>query len=653
MGVIENLNVLWIPLLPLLGGLVNAALYAVQVSRKNFKVSAGWAGGLATACLAGSFLAACHVFFELQGLSAADRRVSFPLWDWIWIPEWTQSLELIVDPLSIVFIGVITGVGIWIHLYSISYMKEDASPGKFFAYLNFFCFAMLILVMANCLPLLFFGWEGVGLCSYWLIGYWYTDSEKAAAGKKAFLFNRVGDLGFLLGMWLLFQAFTTLDFQELQTSFITLKDTLSPPVLTFAGLAFFFACTGKSAQIPLYLWLPDAMAGPTPVSALIHAATMVTSGVYLLARLHFLFDALPEVLNLIAWVGGITAFWAACLAVVQEDIKKVLAYSTVSQLGYLFMACGVGAYDSAVFHVVTHAFFKALLFLAAGSVIHALHEEQNILKMGGLRHALPRTFAVFGIGGLAIIGCPPFAGFFSKDEILWRVGLAALHTQEVSLGIWLLGLGTALLTAFYLTRLGVLTFLGAGRGSVRHPHEAPFLMQVALMVLAGGSVLGGVLNLPGLHSLSDWLVPVLGKGPEESLEHAGQWELLAMGLNTLLVLGGVGLAFRIYRDLEFARAWKQRLKLLHGFLIKKGFLDEGVHWIVVKPLQGLAQLCWIVGEQLFLKQLVGLAPRLANLGGRWMRRVQDGSLQTGLFLMGLGVLGLFAYFTYGRIYGGI
>ncbi|MFN7685757.1 MAG: NADH-quinone oxidoreductase subunit L, partial [Oligoflexia bacterium] len=432
-----------IPLFPLLGFCINGIWYALVQSRPGGrKASSAVTGSIASLAILGSFLVSLKIFFQLHGLPEDQRVVEQVLFTWIQAGDLSVPMTLRIDSLSTLFTLVISGVGFLIHVYSIGYMSHDESPGKFFSYLNLFCFAMLMLVMGASLPILFLGWEGVGLCSYLLIGYWYTDDQKASAGKKAFIVNRIGDLGFLLGMFLIFTTFQTLDFAAIRSAF---GPGVSEATLSAIGLLLFVGCMGKSAQFPLYVWLPDAMAGPTPVSALIHAATMVTSGVYLVARLNFLYDAAPLAMQVMAVVGAFTAFLAATIALVQSDIKKVLAYSTVSQLGYMFLACGVGGYGAGVFHVITHAFFKALLFLGAGSVIHGMHEEKDIFKMGGLKKKMPQTFLVFTIAWLAICGLPPFSGFFSKDEILWLT----FSSQKGSRILWVLGGLTAILTAFY------------------------------------------------------------------------------------------------------------------------------------------------------------------------------------------------------------
>ena len=474
----------FIILLPLLG-VVFHVFYGARAGRRAVNA-------IGPGVVLAAFLLAVAAFFQLpDGGALVDRM--FP---WITAGELHVDFALRVDALSALMILVITGVGFLIHVYSVGYMAEDADVARYFAYLNLFTAAMLVLVMAENLLLLFVGWEGVGLCSYLLIGFWYTDDEKASAGKKAFIVNRIGDAGFLLGLFVLFwglgaHGVWTLSFTDIQAN----ASVLSVGTVTAVCVLLFIGATGKSAQIPLYVWLPDAMAGPTPVSALIHAATMVTAGIYLIARLHFLYAVSPAALALVAYIGAGTALFAATIALVQTDIKKVLAYSTVSQLGYMFLGLGVGAYGAAVFHLMTHAFFKALLFLGAGSVIHGMSDEQDITKMGGLRHTMPTTYWTFAVGCLAIAGVPLLSGFFSKDLIL-EEAYAAPHG---SVGLWLLGTLGAGLTAFYMFRLLFVTFWGETRAEpevAHHIHESPSVMTGPLIVLAGLSVIGGYFSVP-------------------------------------------------------------------------------------------------------------------------------------------------------------
>ncbi len=431
--------------LPLIGFLING-LFGRKFCSKT-------AGIIASAAIFGSFVITLTKFYQLAGMEENSRVIEETLFQWITAGDLSVPFVLRFDPLTAIMCSVITGVGFLIHVYSIGYMAHDRTPPRFFAYLNLFSFAMLALVLGGNLPILFMGWEGVGLCSYLLIGYWYEDDAKASAGKKAFIVNRIGDLGFLVGIFLLFGMFKTVDFGALKSGVATAGAAggLDIHTLTIATICLFVGAMGKSAQFPLYVWLPDAMAGPTPVSALIHAATMVTAGVYMIARMNFIFALTPNTLMLISGIGAFTALFAATIAITQRDIKKVLAYSTISQLGFMFVAVGVGAFTAGVFHLMTHAFFKALLFLGSGSVIHGMHEEQDIMKMGGLRKYMPKTFATFVVGTAAIAGFPLLSGFFSKDEILWSA-----FSSHLGLGgfwLWLVMAFAALLTAFYMTRL--------------------------------------------------------------------------------------------------------------------------------------------------------------------------------------------------------
>jgi NADH-quinone oxidoreductase subunit L len=565
-------------------------------------------------------------------------------------------------------------------------MGHDETPGKFFAYLNLFCFAMLILVLGASFPVMFLGWEGVGLCSYLLIGYWYTDIEKAKAGKKAFIVNRIGDFSFLLGMFLLFWNFGTFDFAALKPLVLNghaaamAAGGANVSTITAICLLFFGGCCGKSAQIPLYVWLPDAMAGPTPVSALIHAATMVTSGIYLLARLNFMYSLSPTALFVIAIVGALTALFASTIAIVQRDIKKVLAYSTVSQLGYMFLACGVGAYTAGVFHVITHAFFKALLFLAAGSVIHGMHEEQDIMKMGGLRDKMPKTFLVFAVGWLAISGIPPFAGFFSKDEILWQT----FSSPHGSIVLWAIGLVTAVMTAFYMTRLFSLTFLGAPRfdeatlgkashaadphgaghtqGHVDHAkapeeehdhgpagvHESPSVMTMPLMVLAFLSAVGGFLGMPHLNWLEQWLEPVIPAVHEAASEGGGSaMEWVLMVVSVVCAVAGIAYALSLYRDLRKAEEMERRFEWLHKLLENKWYVDEIYEAVFVRPIGALSRFLWKDFDVAIIDRLVVGVGKASEWTGQTVRVIQTGSIQLYAFMLLSGILLAVGYLLYG------
>ncbi len=612
----------WIILAPLIGAAINGLLGA------RLQKSAGKKAIAVVACVPVliSFILSLVAFRQLLALEPSKRFLLDSMSQWIHIGHLKVDLAFWVDPLSAVMILVVTGIGGLIHLYSIGYMGEEPSFWRYFAYLNLFMAAMLTLVLGDSLLVLFVGWEGVGLCSYALIGFWYKEWANASAGSKAFIVNRVGDFGFILGMFALFWGLDktgqgTLIVREIaERAHLLEGQTLWGIALpTLITLLLFVGATGKSAQIPLYVWLPDAMAGPTPVSALIHAATMVTAGVYMIARLGFLFSMAPETLSVVATIGVATAFFAATIGLAQYDIKKVLAYSTVSQLGFMFIAMGVGAYAAGIFHLFTHAFFKACLFLGSGSVIHALHHEQDMRHMGGLRKYMPITFWTFLISTLAIAGMPPFAGFFSKDEILWKAFTSPLGSPW----LWALGTLTAGLTAFYMFRQVFMVFFGDFRGAhgghhddahgshgahatahaVHHPHESPGIMTGPLVVLALGAVLVGFLNVPGglggSHRFETWLAPVLepghaaapahaaaAHGPIAELEHATEetlhhaehdpLEYLLMVVSVLVAAGGILLAWLVYvkkavSPERFTEAWAG---VPYKLVFNKYYVDE-------------------------------------------------------------------------------
>ena len=614
----------YIVLLPLLGVAFNLVL-APRCGRRAVNwVSPGVV--LAAFCL--SFAALLQL---PDGGALVDR-----VYSWLHSGALHVDVALRVDPLSAAMIAIITGVGFLIHVYSVGYMAEEPDAARYFAYLNLFTAAMLLLVLGDNLLLLFVGWEGVGLCSYLLIGFWYTDPEKADAGKKAFIVNRVGDAGFLLGVFVLFWGLAAHDVWTLSFGAIAAHAGLLPTgVVTLVGLLFFVAATGKSAQIPLYVWLPDAMAGPTPVSALIHAATMVTAGIYLIARMHFLYALSPSALAVVAVIGAATALFAATVALVQTDIKKVLAYSTVSQLGYMFLGLGVGAYAAAVFHVMTHAFFKALLFLGAGSVIHGMHEEQDVRRMGGLRRAMPTTYGTFAVGCLAIAGFPLLSGFFSKDLILEHVFAAG------SGPLWLVGSLGAGLTALYMFRLLFLTFWGDTRAAPEvagRIHESPRVMTVPLVVLAVLSVVGGYFTLP------DLLAPLYG----HAHPHV---PLLVKYLPTLLALGGIGAAYWLYvRQPAAAERLGRRFAGVHRLLLNKYYVDEAYDAVVVRPLMAAADWLWRVWDTRVIDGLVNGTARVVQAGGLFLRFWQTGNVQAYALSLSLGAIVLFAYYL-GRVLG--
>ena len=601
-------------------------------------------GTIGSASVGIGFVIAGAIFFEMLAAPVHDRVHVVQLVPWIKAGTLSVNVAYQVDQLSILMMLIVTGIGFLIHIYSIGYMHGDPGFWRFFAYLNLFIFAMLNLVMADNFLLLFLGWEGVGLCSYLLIGFWYDRKfEKGTTGdaaKKAFIVNRIGDFGFLIGMFLLFETFGSLEFQT-----VFLQASAFPertPVLTWMTLALFLGATGKSAQIPLFTWLPDAMAGPTPVSALIHAATMVTAGVYMVARCSVLFALAPTTMLVVAIIGASTALFAATIGLVQNDIKKVLAYSTISQLGYMFLGLGVGAFAAGLFHVLTHAFFKALLFLGSGAVIHALHDEQDIQKMGGLKSHLPVTSRTFLIGAVAIAGIPPLSGFFSKDEILWK-------TFSLGYGsLWIIGFIGAALTAFYMFRLYSLTFEGEKRwGHDKHPHEAPLFMTIPLMVLAALSIIGGFVGIPkslgGGNAIEHWLEPVF-EHANEKLAIAGHaaesTEYLLMVLSVAVAVTGILFARRWYATRsEVPQQLSNRFSGLYTLLWNKWYVDELYDATVVNPtVKSSEKLLWRVIDIHAIDWCVNGIARLLGWISRTTRVVQTGVAQNYVFVFILGVV---------------
>jgi len=618
----------YIPLAPLVGVLFHIAL-GDRLGRRAV-------GIVACASVAVSFALAATAFLTIfQG--PAGLAVVDPVYQWIASGDFTANVSFRVDALSSVMVMIVTGVGLLIHIYSTGYMSHDEDYARFFAYLNLFMAAMLVLVLADNLPLMFVGWEGVGLCSYLLIGFWYTDPDKASAGKKAFLVNRIGDAGFILGAFTLFWALADMGAPSL--AFATINEhasALSPGIALAAALLLFVGATGKSAQIPLYVWLPDAMAGPTPVSALIHAATMVTAGVYMVARLHGLFEAAPVAMEVIGMIGAGTALMAATIGIAQNDIKKVLAYSTVSQLGYMFLALGVGAFGAAIFHVMTHAFFKALMFLGAGSVIHGLHEEQDIRRMGGVAQKMPVTHATFAIGVLAIAGVPGLAGFFSKDEILasaWASG---------NTGLWICGVLGAAATAFYMTRLYVLTFRGEFRGDRHkwsHAHESPKAMTIPLMVLAGLSVVGGYVGVPhvlgGSNAFATYLAPSVG---HHELGIPKETELLLMAVSVGAALIGMGTAWLMYsREPRADKGVARSLRSIYPRMQRAYDVDALYDYVIVQPLMRGSEKLWKDVDVAMIDGAAnGTASAATGFGGL-LRRWSTGNVQHYMLTVLVGV----------------
>jgi NADH-quinone oxidoreductase subunit L len=613
----------YIPLFPLLGVLFNIFL-GQRLGRKAVNL-------VAPGTVLLSFIFAVRAFQNLpEGGALVDN-----IWPWITSGTLHVDFALRVDQLSATMILIVTGIGFLIHVYSTGYMAHDEDVARYFAYLNLFTMSMLLLVLGENLLLLFVGWEGVGLCSYLLIGFWYTDDEKASAGKKAFIVNRVGDAGFLLGMFLLFWTLGnagvwTLSFSEIQPH----VSAISGEVATVICLLLFVGACGKSAQIPLYVWLPDAMAGPTPVSALIHAATMVTAGIYMIARLHFLYDLSPTALCVVASVGAATAFFAATIGLVQSDIKKVLAYSTVSQLGYMFLGLGVGAYTAGVFHLMTHAFFKALLFLGAGSVIHGMSDEQDIWKMGGLKNKMPVTFWTFFVACLAIAGVPGLSGFFSKDLILEEAYASRLGSPL----LWVVGTVGAGMTAFYMFRLLFVTFLGESRAShdvQHHIHESPASMTVPLAVLAVLSVVGGY--LPLLHFLS----PMFGAHHEEEIP------ALIKYLPTVAGVGGIGLAYVMYvLSPALADNLSKSLSPLHNLLLNKYYIDELYDLVIVRPIAGVSNWFWKVWDAIVIDGTVNGAAYTMEENGLLLRLWQTGNVQNYALSFLVGAMLILGYYLW-------
>lgn len=628
-----------IPALPLLGFLINGLGFR--------KIPKGMAGAIGSLTALGSFILSVFLLFQFK--ASGSQPITTELWTWISGSFFNVSFSFYVDQLTLLMLMVVTGVGFLIHVFSMGYMHHDEGYGKFFSFLNLFLFSMLVLVMGGNLLMTFIGWEGVGLCSYLLIGFWNKTDAFNEAAKKAFVMNRIGDLGFLIGIFLILFKLGTIQYTDLSSQWANLA-TLHDPMMKWAAFALFVGAMGKSAQIPLFTWLPDAMAGPTPVSALIHAATMVTSGVYLVIRMNGLFSGLPEVQNFILWIGLATAVLGALVGTSQNDIKKVLAYSTVSQLGFMFVALGVGAYTAAIFHVITHAFFKALLFLGAGSVIHGLHEEQDIRKMGGLKKFLPLTYFTFFMANLAISGVPPFSGFFSKDEIL-------AHTFAANKTAYIILLITAGITAFYMFRLFFLVFYSDYRGKLETEkiHDAPPSMAIPLSILAILSVIGGFIGIPEVfhmpHVLGDFLAPVLNPteqilsttGLAHKLSHSEEW--LAMGLSVLVALVGIGVAARMYLVQKQVPSDSIPAAGLTKILAGKFYIDEIYDNLIVKPVVFIGNLFSVLVDILMVNLFVELVASASQGIGGLLRRTQSGRVGGYVVLM-MGSILVFALFFF-------
>ena len=658
-----------IPLFPLLGFVVNATM--------GRRLPKAISGGLASLVMLASFVVSVISVMKLAALAPDARasQASEVIYTWIASGDLKIDLGFRLDQLSAVMILVVTGIGSLIHIYSTAYMHDevDSEFARYFSYLNLFAAFMLVLVLGSSFPVLFVGWEGVGLCSYLLIGFWYRKKSANDAGKKAFIVNRIGDYAFLLGMFAIFAQFHTLDFRAVASAVSGLPKETGFGILSVATLLLFIGATGKSAQIPLYTWLPDAMEGPTPVSALIHAATMVTAGVYMIGRNAVLFSHAPATMLTVAIIGALTALMAGTIGLVQNDIKRVLAYSTVSQLGYMFLAMGMGAFGAGIFHLYTHAFFKALLFLGSGAVIHALHGEQDIRNMGGLRKALPTTYWTFLIGAIAIAGIPPLAGFFSKDEILFETWMAGHWI------LWTIGAITALLTAIYMFRLVFLTFFGERHAAAdthghaapghghghEHLHDAPPAMAVALIVLAIGSVVAGWIGVPhalgGHNELHAWLQPAFAapaRAGAEAAEAAGEaegaeaaatsTELTLIGVSTAIAALGIFIAWRIWvKRRIIADRFAEAYPGLYRLLLNKYFVDELYDAAVVQPIKvASTEGLWRGFDVKLVDGAVNGVAAIVSASASTLRRLQTGSVRTYAGSLFVGVVVILGYYLW-------
>jgi NADH-quinone oxidoreductase subunit L len=625
-----------IPLFPAIGFALNLFF--------GRRTSKGVVGFIACAAIGLSFLVSLLVFSDLLKLPAASRSVEKIIYPWILSGEFQANIGFLVDPLSLVMMLMVSGVSLVIHIYSVGYMHDDPDFPRYFTYLNLFVFFMLILVSANNFLLMFVGWEGVGLCSYFLIGFWYEKKSASDAGKKAFIVNRIGDFGFLLAIFLIFVTFGTVDFTKVFAA-APGKLEMGSTLVTLITLLLFMGATGKSAQIPLYTWLPDAMEGPTPVSALIHAATMVTAGVYMVARCNVLFILAPTSILIVAIIGAATAIFAASIGLAQNDIKRVLAYSTISQLGYMFLACGVGAFTAGIFHLMTHAFFKALLFLGAGSVMHAMAGELDMRKMGALKPHMPRTYWTFLIATLAIAGIFPFAGFFSKDEILWKA------LTQGGVAFWLIGAVAAFITATYMFRAVFMTFHGSSRVDphvAHHLHESPGMMTVPLMILAVLSVVGGFIGFPiveGWNKFSEFLAPVFAKSaPAEAVHHAVSFEV-AMMLVSMAIAGlGILLAYKMYiKSPSLPDQMAQRYRVPYSMISNKYWVDEIYDFVFVGPLVRFSVFLWRIIDDILVDGTVNGVAAVAREGSEVFKRLQTGNIQGYALSILMGVVFLVGY----------
>lgn len=636
-----------VPLFPLVGFLFNGLLLG-RLPRWVISFV-----GCATVGL--SFVVSVLLFFDLKAMPPEARVIEQTLFAWIPVGSLHANIGYLLDPLSAVMILVVSAVAFLIHVYSVGYMHHDPGYGRYFTYLNLFTFAMLTLVLADNFLFMFVGWEGVGLCSYLLIGFWFEKKSASDAGKKAFIVNRIGDFGFLIGMFIIFWQVGSLDFRYVTENASTVF-VAGGALITTACILLFVGAIGKSAQIPLYVWLPDAMEGPTPVSALIHAATMVTAGVYMIARTNALYLMAPDALLVVAIVGAVTAMFAATIGLAQNDIKRVLAYSTVSQLGYMFLACGVAAFTAGIFHLMTHAYFKALLFLSSGAVIHAISNEQDIRKMGGLKKYLPVTYWTFLAATLAISGIPGFSGFFSKDEILWK----SFSSQFGHPLFWVIGFITAGLTAFYMFRLVYLTFHGKERmdeDARAHLHEAPKSMTVPLVALAILAVIGGWVGMPHVLGFTNhferWMEPVVSHGAQAAESHAlaaagghAGAELGLMVASVALILMAIFLARKFYHTRpELATRYREKLSGLHRLLVNKYYVDEIYGAIMVRPAVYFSLFLWKIVDVIFIDGLINGLAKVYDDTSQFLRAVQTGRVRSYATLFVTGVVVLVAYFV--------
>jgi NADH-quinone oxidoreductase subunit L len=663
-------NVWLIPLFPLIGFLINGLL---GKKIKNETII----GSIGALAVFASFVVSVMTFIKLLGLPADERSVNVKIFTWMTAGNFNADIAFLIDPLSCLMLLVVTGIGTLIHIYSIGYMHGEEGFYRFFAYLNLFVFSMLLLITGNNLLLMFVGWEGVGLCSYLLIGYYFNKKSAGDAGKKAFVMNRVGDFGFLLGAFTLFwwlgqtHGIWTIEFTELSK-----HADLFPTggIVTIITLCFFLGATGKSAQIPLYTWLPDAMEGPTPVSALIHAATMVTAGVYMIGRMSYLFIRSPETMMTIAVIGACTAFFAATIGTAQNDIKRVLAYSTVSQLGYMFLAMGVGAFTAGIFHLMTHAFFKACLFLGSGAVIHSMHhalhkvhshdDAQDMRNMGGLSKYMPMTYGTFLLATIAIAGIPGFSGFFSKDEILWQAFSNPLH-GGLNMLLWGLAVCAALMTAFYMFRLVFMTFHGTCRiksGAEKYLHESPMVIVFPLIVLAILSVIGGYIGLPKLigdviggipNYLGNYLSPVFANAnayiatnsPHGHHSHALEWGLMAFSV--VIALIGISIAYMLYiAKPDVPKQFTGAFPALHRAVYNKWYIDELYDFLLVNPCKALGRFLWKGFDVVIVDGIVnGVATVVMSFGGV-VRYLQTGQIYNYSWSMAFGVVVIIGYYLF-------